>query len=383
MNILADQNMRGVQEYFGKLGAVRLVDGRGLGPGDLHNVDVLLVRSVTQVNESLLKGTGVKFVGTATSGFDHIDLDYLEKQNIGFSHAPGSNANSVVEYVLSAIASVEHKLEALLAGEAIGIVGYGHVGAALAARCAALGIAYCIYDPLLPDGSVSHPASLEEVLGCSMVSLHPALTKNGGWPSYHLLAADQLAGLSSDTLIINASRGAVVDNNALLELLRSGRGPTAVLDVWEGEPAINAELLSLVELGSAHIAGYSLDGKFLATRMLRDAILQYFAEGDKPDSMAPESTPPIKVPAELSGAGLLRWLVQSKYDIRTDDRLLREAIIAAPASQRVAAFDQLRGNYRERRELFGSIVELEQQDAEQQRLLQALGCAVAAPKHHL
>jgi erythronate-4-phosphate dehydrogenase len=147
--ILADENIPAVEYYFGADTAVRRIGGRVLQRSHLQGVDILLVRSVTQVNEALLHDTSVKFVGTATSGVDHIDQDYLRQRGIGFAHAPGSNANSVVEYVLAAIAAVSDKLEQLLTGGTVGIVGYGVIGSAMAARLGALGIPYQVYDPAI------------------------------------------------------------------------------------------------------------------------------------------------------------------------------------------------------------------------------------------
>ena len=156
--LLADENIPAVDTYFGAFASIRRVAGRTLDHSQLQGVDLLLVRSVTRVDEALLRGSAVKFVGTATSGFDHIDRDYLAQHNIGFAHAPGSNANSVVEYVLAAIAAVEDKLELLLAGGSIGIIGYGVIGKAVAARFDALGIRCRIYDPWLAQHTIPYPA---------------------------------------------------------------------------------------------------------------------------------------------------------------------------------------------------------------------------------
>jgi erythronate-4-phosphate dehydrogenase len=379
LSILADENIPGVEHYLGALGRVRRVNGRTLERAQLQGVDILLVRSVTRVDESLLAGCPVRFVGTATSGFDHIDREYLDKHGIGFAHAPGSNANSVVEYVLSAIAAVGDKLEQLLAGGIVGIVGYGVIGKAVAARLAALGIRYRIHDPWLDQQSIRHAAGLDAVLDCDVVTLHPELTRQQPWPSYHLLGIAQLQRLRPDALLINASRGSVVDNAALLAQLEGGRGPRTVLDVWEGEPDISSALLQCVTLGTAHIAGYSLDGKLLATRMLSEAVTSRLQLPLPPSESPAGETTALTVSDAWSGAGLVRHLVQSRYDIQRDDALLRHAVLEEqPASACGRRFDLLRKSYRERRELAGSRVSGVWQ-TEHMGLVVALGC-VPAPQ---
>jgi erythronate-4-phosphate dehydrogenase len=378
LTIVADENIPAVEHYLGPKACVRRVNGRQITAAQLAGVDALLVRSVTPVHEELLHGSAVRFVGTATSGVDHIDRHYLQSQGIGFAHAPGSNANSVVEYVLAAIARVPGKLEQLLAGGRVGIGGYGVIGKAVAARLKALGINYCVYDPWLQQDSIEYPVNLEDILDCDVVTLHPELTREKPWPSFHLLGTAELATLDSKCLLINASRGAVVDNQALLQCLRTGRGPTTVLDVWEGEPRLNPQLLALAELGTAHIAGYSLDGKLLATRMLCEALARHSGLV-LPHIDSPAGQPQALVlPAGLAGAELMRYLLQARYDIVADDALLRAAMQAADAEQAGRAFDQLRKHYGQRRELLGSTVHAQSLSQEDIKRVQALGCTLVA-----
>ncbi|MEM8662458.1 MAG: 4-phosphoerythronate dehydrogenase, partial [Pseudomonadota bacterium] len=237
--ILADSNIPAVEHFAGSGASVRRFEGRALSPEQLQSVNVLLVRSVTEVNERLLEDASVNFVGTATSGFEHIDRQYLNQHDIAFAHAPGSNATSVVEYVIAAIADVENYLERLLDGERLGIVGYGVIGRALERRMRALGIDCVIYDPWVSASEVNLAASLAEILECTVISVHAELTSKQPWPSRHLLSDHELSAISGDCLLINASRGAVVDNKALKRRLQSKSAPLVVLDVWEGEPAID------------------------------------------------------------------------------------------------------------------------------------------------
>lgn len=355
LRIVADANMRGVEAVFAGYGEIERVEGRGLGPRQVAGADVLLVRSVTVVDSALLEGSGVRFVGTATSGLEHVDRRYLADSGIRFAHARGANANSVVEYVLAAIAASGDYLERLLGGASLGIVGQGHVGRALADCARALGIDLRVSDPWL-EPAPRDAAALEEVLACEVVCLHSSLTRRSPWPSYHLLGNEALGAMARDTLLVNASRGAVVDNAALLAQLAARGGPRCVLDVWEHEPALNRELLAAVALGTPHIAGYSLDAKLEATRMLGHALADAF---DLAPPAADAGSPPVaalSAPDGLSGAALLRHLLAGRYDIGADDRALREALAGQGREAAAAAFDRLRRDYPERRELRGSPV---------------------------
>ena len=353
-HVVADENIPGVETAFAGAAGVTRVAGRHLQRDQLLEAQVLLLRSVTQVNAQLLDGTPVKFVGTATSGTDHIDLEYLQRAGIGFAHAPGSNANSVVEYVLAAVAGTDDYLERLLAGGRVGIVGYGNIGRALAARLTALGIASVVSDPWLEQQPAGNSGTLEDVLSCEVVSLHPELTRARPWPSHHLLGEAELQSLGAGQLLVNASRGPVIDNQALLNRLRQASAPEVILDVWENEPAVDPDLLALVRFGTAHIAGYSYDGKVLATAMLRDAAQQYLGwEMSAAGTALVEPPEKIQLAGAYSYADALRYLLRSCYSITEDDRLLRRAVMGQEVAQARANFDQLRKQYRCRRELAG------------------------------
>ncbi|MFV8817196.1 4-phosphoerythronate dehydrogenase [Haliea sp. E17] len=369
--VLVDENIPGAEAYLGNFAEITRAPGRQIAREQLLQADALLVRSVTRVDAALLAGTPVRFVGTATSGFDHIDREWLAAQGIGFCHAPGSNANSVVEYLLAAIAENGDFLERLLAGARIGIVGYGHIGQAVVRRLQHLAIDYCVCDPWLEAGAVPNCASLDDVLACSVVSLHPSLVRAQPWPSYHLLGASELAQLQSGQLLVNASRGPVVDNRDLLARLQQPDAPAVVLDVWEPEPQLDPELLAGVDLGTAHIAGYSLDGKLLATGMLATALAQTLGL-DVPAPRAPDPGP-LFLAAPGSPADALRQLLAQRYRVADDDRRLRDAVLGAPAEQAARNFDLLRKHYPERRELAGSVVNLDTGAESHAGLVRALG----------
>jgi erythronate-4-phosphate dehydrogenase len=378
LNILADENIPAVQQYFEPLGVVRRMNGRAISNSDLVDVDVLLVRSVTSVNEELLKSSSVKFVGTATSGVDHIDKAYLQSREIDFAYAPGANANSVVEYVLAAIAAIGEKLEQLLAGGTVGIVGYGLIGKALASRLTQLGITHKVFDPWIEPGAIVNACGLDEILACNVISLHAELTNKQPWPSYHLLGSAQLQCIESGSLLINASRGAVIDNVALLQRLGEASRPYSVLDVWESEPSISQALLQRVTLGSAHIAGYSMDGKLQATQMLSAAAQQFFDSSCMPGSVSVSAIDNLIAPKSLSGTSLARYLIQSRYDIFEDDALLRQAVADKSPAAAGSAFDTLRKQYRQRDELAGAKVVVESMSNEDRALVRHLGCEPVA-----
>lgn len=375
LSILADENIPAVEHYVGTVGRVQRYSGRALRAAQLAGVDVLLVRSITRVDEQLLAGSTVRFVGTATSGVDHVDQLWLRRQGIGFRHAPGSNANSVVEYVLAAIATVGSHLETLLAGGCMGIIGYGHIGKALAARLNRLGIRHRIYDPWLDQHTVPHAASWDELLRCDVISLHPELTRELPWPSHHLFESQALSRLQPGCLLINASRGAVLDNTALRHCLENNAPVDAVLDVWEGEPLVDAQLLQRVRLGTAHIAGYSLDGKLLATRMLVEAMSAHFGLSWQDPGSAAGDPPPITVAKRLEPLALLRHLLRCRYRIDEDDAALREVAAGDPAAA-AAGFDRLRRDYPPRRELLGSRVSLQGPSDGSLDILRGLGCTL-------
>jgi erythronate-4-phosphate dehydrogenase len=377
LTLLADENIPALEHYLDGGIQVRRTEGRRIRPELLSDVDILLVRSVTRVDEALLAGSSLRFVGTATSGVDHIDRDYLEQRGIAFAHAAGANANSVVEYVLCAIAAVGDRLERLLDGGEVGIVGCGCVGRSLAGRLGALGIGRRVYDPWLAQETVPAADSLESVLECEVVSLHPELTRLAPWPSYHLIGAGALSRMRPDALLINTSRGQVLDSAALFARLERDDGLQAVLDVWEPEPAINPTLLERLALGTPHIAGYSRDGKLRATRMLAQAVAEHF-QLSMPAGACPENgTPAIRVSGPASPAGLMRSLLASRYDIREDDRQLRR-VARAGATDIGAGFDRLRRTYRERRELAGSRVSGGDGTGAHRALVEALGCVLEA-----
>lgn len=349
MNLLVDENIPGAREAFARFGSVRLAPGRAIDAALVREADVLLVRSVTRVDAALLAGSRVRFVATATAGIDHVRVEELEALGIRFAHAPGSNADSVVDYVLAVLA-LAFPQPAGLAGRAVGIVGCGQVGSRLLARLRALGVRCRVYDPLLTRDVPAEAGALADALACDVVSLHVPLTEAGEHATRHLIDARRVAGLCDDALLINAARGAVVDNATLGEAMQRRPRLRAALDVWEHEPRPDRALLARVLIGTPHIAGYAHDGKLRGARQVYAALREFLGA-----TGAPADPPELRAPpaGDLRPADCASWqqAVLACYDARDDDARLRAAMRDAEEDARAVAFDRLRRDYPLRREL--------------------------------
>jgi erythronate-4-phosphate dehydrogenase len=347
--IAADENMPSL-ELFRDFGEVRPLPGRTLERRHLADVDVLLVRSVTPVNADLLAGTPVRFVGSATIGTDHVDLAYLRQSGITFQHAPGCNARAVAEYVLQAtlihLGNMNRPPDTLTGA----VIGCGNVGGQVATLWQALGIRVLGCDPPRRQAGQSLPGeavSLEQALQADLVSLHVPLTDAGRHATRHLLDRASLARMGPSQLLINTSRGAVVDNQALTACLDKGAGPAVVLDVWETEPRVPSALFRQCLLGTPHIAGYSLEGKRRGSAMVCRGLCHWLGVE------APDLTvrPPESVwQGDVSSREGLLALLQSRYDIHRDHVALAQSLDADDAVQ---AFDRLRRQYPTRHECGG------------------------------
>ena len=369
MKILVDENMPYARELFSRLGEVRAVPGRPIPTDALTYADALMVRSVTKVNEALLGDKAIKFVGTATAGTDHVDQSWLTQAGIGFSAAPGCNAIAVVEYVFSALLMLAERDGFALADRTVGIVGVGNVGGRLQKRLEALGIKTLLCDPPRADnGDEGDFRSLDELVAeADVITFHTPLYKEGQYKSLHLADEALIRRLKPGTILINACRGPVVDNAALLKCLEEGQNLSVVLDVWEPEPDLNLALLDKVDLGTSHIAGYTLEGKARGTTQVFEAYSQFIGQ---PQEVALSTLLPAPEFGRISLHGpldqpTLKRLAQLVYDVRRDDAPLRK-VAGIPGE-----FDKLRKNYLERREWSSLTVECD--DADAAELLQKLG----------
>jgi erythronate-4-phosphate dehydrogenase len=376
MKIIADENIPAVVQAFGTLGEVTLLHGRTLRAQDVRHADVLLVRSVTRVGRELLEGSRVRFVGSATIGFDHVDRDYLQSRAIGFATAPGSNATSAAEYVVCALLALGEREGVRLAGRTVGIVGCGNVGSRVRERLAVLGCDCLINDPPLRErGAHDDYVGLDDILQADIISVHVPLEKSGRHPTWHLFDEAVLRRMKPGATLINTSRGAVVDNAALDALLATRRDLRVVLDVWEGEPAINMALLEKIAVGTAHIAGYSLDGKLRGTEMIYRAACDYFGRAPRWDVAAvlpPANTLDLRSLAGDDDLEQVRKVVSLAYDIRMDDERLR-GLLRLPPDERPAGFDRLRKEYPVRREFTATTVIINENAVAPGGLLRGLG----------
>jgi erythronate-4-phosphate dehydrogenase len=368
MKIIADANIPFVKNCFSSIGEVEVFAGRQITHETLGDAECLLVRSVTRVDSDLLAGSKVRFVGTATIGFDHIDIEYLERNNIGFASAPGSNANSAAEYVIAALLEIGRRYKIKLEGKSIGVVGVGNVGSRVAKKCAALGMEVLLNDPPLQrESGDAKYLPLEELYDCDFITLHTPLTFEGIDKTFHLADEKFFKSLKAGCVFINASRGEVADTRAMKVLIRSGQLETTVLDVWENEPNIDTELLEMVDIGTPHIAGYSLDGKAAGMIMIYKAACEYFgfkAKFDVEDFLPEPEIQRLKINLNSgSEQEVLRRVVEKIYKINEDDLKFRR-ILDVPAQKRGKFFDDLRKNYPVRREFQNTQVILTKESKE-------------------
>lgn len=361
--------LKGILEPYAE---VRYKPGAEISSADVKNADALLVRTRTRVDAKLLENSRVDFVATATIGTDHLDLEYLDSQKIFWTNAPGCNAASVAQYFASAVLNLSEKFAEPLRGKTLGIVGVGHVGGEVLRVAKALGMNVLLCDP--PRAERERPddfVSLDELLGKSdIVTLHVPLERSGKFATYRLADAEFFAGLRPGAWFLNASRGEVVDGNALKPALQNGKLKAAVLDVWENEPRIDAELLNLVDFGTPHIAGYSRDGKANATSQIVRALARHFGISVLENFCVRLSSdlPEIDGRNFLDGETLVREAVRATYDISADsDRLKRD----------VRGFEAFRNAYPVRREPVAYTVRLSDGQFEFRHMLENLGFTIA------
>ncbi|MEL6444887.1 MAG: 4-phosphoerythronate dehydrogenase [Bacteroidota bacterium] len=373
LRLLADANIPFLHRAFDRYGAVEVRPGSEILPGTLAETDILLVRSVTRVDAGLIAGTPVRFVGTATAGTDHIDTGWLASQGIAFASAPGSNAQSVVEYVLAALLMMHRgsSLVGTLSGKTVGVIGCGQVGGRLMERLPHLGCHVLACDPPLAQAAEASRephdfVPLDRVLDeADIVTLHTPLTRTGPHPTYHLIGERELERLAGrNVLLVNAARGAVVDNRALLDALECETLGGAVLDVWENEPTPDPDLVRLVDIGTPHIAGYAYDGKVAGTAMLEQALDAWLraqsgevarvsegvpAKWDAEEALVPSE--PLRINATEHATDDDAWLgalVLQAYDLRADDARFRN-LLDLPTAEHAARFRELRKTYPQRR----------------------------------
>jgi len=369
--ITVDENIANAQEVFSGFGEVELLPGRKITNKILKDSDVLIVRSITKVDEKLLDGTNVRFVGTATIGSDHIDAEYLRNNNIAFADAKGCNAEAVKEYIFNAITEVLVQKKLRYKDLTLGIIGAGNIGSRVAKCADVLGMKTILNDPPLrrKTGNEIYK-DLSEVLQADIITLHVPLNKEGMDKTFHLFDYERLNSLKDNSILINSSRGSVIDNEAFEKIIEK-KNLTVILDVWENEPEINSSLLHKVFIGTPHVAGYSYEGKINGTMMIYSALCKFLNKEASYSIEPPKvDNPVITVKKNELTEISLQKIFSKIYDIRRDDKDLRK-IISEKRGEVGKYFDLLRKDYPLRREFSNYTIVVPKEEMELRNILSA------------
>ncbi len=370
IKIIADQDipfLKGVLEPYTE---VEYYPGNKITGTVVKNADGLVIRTRTKCNRDLLNGSEVKFISSATIGFDHIDTDYCEKKGIKWTNAPGCNSSSVQQYVAAALVYLSGKYNFSMNKRTIGIVGVGHVGTKIVKLAEYVGMTVLLNDPpRVRNEGLCGFVSLEGIVrDCDIITFHVPLNMTGEDKTYHMIDENFLEKVNPGTFIINTSRGEVAETGALKEVLRSGRVAGAVVDVWEGEPDIDVGLLDLVDIGTPHIAGYSADGKANGTTMSVQALSKFF-------NLGIDNWKPINIPLPENTIisiknnygfteKIISEAIAKTYDIDGDDMRLRQS---------PETFEKQRADYPLRREFNSYSVKMDRKDRDVERILRRMG----------
>ena len=375
MKIIVDNKIPYIKGALEPYAEVVYLPGKLTTAEVVKDADALVTRTRTICSPGILEGSKVRFIATATIGFDHIDTAYCKTAGIEWTNAPGCNAESVNQYISSALCSYSRRHGYALEGRTIGIVGVGQVGSRVAKTCEILGMKVLLNDPPRErkEGS-SQFVSLQTVSQqADIITFHVPLNMDGVDRTFHMAGPEFLHGLKKKALIINTCRGEVFDSSAVYKARRSGVVSGIIIDCWENEPELDLALLNLADLGTSHIAGYSKDGKANGTRMSVRAISRFFGLGI--DEWQPVGVePPLNPLIELNGRkqsedSLLAAAILSTYAIENDDKALRD---------KPHLFEQLRGDYAVRREFSSHTIRARNVDPAVVGKLKKLGFEVLA-----
>lgn len=291
MKILADAHIPYLKDVAQQFGEVEFLAGNKFDKDSIRDKDVLIVRTVTHFDEKILSDTNVKLICSATIGYDHIDTKYCDANNIAWRTAPGCNASSVEQYVTATLLYLAYKHDFNLSNKTIGIVGVGNVGTKVAAACKKIGIRVLLNDPPRANNEPNNKSMFVDIetlqKEADIITFHTPLTKSGEYKTYHLADNEFFKSLSNKPFIINSSRGSVISTEAIKDAIKNNLITGAAIDCWENEPNIDRELLSLVDIATPHIAGYSADGKWTATKMSLENVNNFFNLGINPIKLMP------------------------------------------------------------------------------------------------
>lgn len=345
MRIVIDDKIPFIQGVLEPFAQVIYLDGSLINNAFIRNVDALIVRTRTKCDEELLKGTSVKFIATATIGYDHIDTEYCDKNDIFWTNADGCNSGSVLQYIASVLSFLSLEKGYMLSEKTIGVVGVGNVGSKVVSLCKSLGMNVLQNDPPRAEfeGDEGY-STLDEICEqADIITFHVPLEEDGEYPTRYMFNNDFVSKLVKKPVIINTSRGEVIHTETIKQAITSGKVSEVILDVWEYEPAIDLELLDLVTIGTPHIAGYSADGKAAGTSMSVNVLARYFNFPLAP--WFPKNIPGVHnsvivLNAENDDEAFLR-AVKETYNVVSDSEALKKA------SEK---FEWFRGHYPIRRE---------------------------------
>ncbi len=368
---------------FAPLGDVTVLTEEEIGPDDLRDAEILVTRSKAKINQSLLEGSAVRFVGCAVAGTDHIDENWLNQTDIAWYNAAGCNANSVAEYIITALLHEAETHQFECAQCTLGIIGVGHIGSRVAAKAEALGMTVLLNDPprALAEGRDHWDfIDLEDLLpAADIVTCHVPYTADGPFATEHLINHRFVSQLTPGCLLINAARGEIMASDAVHQGLSQGVLRQAVLDVWENEPRIAKDLLDRVDIGTPHIAGYSYEGRLNGTQMVFEACCRFLEIEPPPLEVAAD--PAVQPAAQtLDGRGLtdqqiLQRLTQQAYPLLEDDQRFRAGASADP-KEMGQHFVHCRRTYPVRREFAAHRIDLVNVPASARSVASALDFAV-------
>ena len=352
--IIVDDKIPYIKGALEPFAEVVYLPGHELTAAIAKDANALIIRTRTICNAQLLKGSAVKFIASATIGYDHIDAAYCKRQGITWSNAPGCNAESVNQYLASALFAYARKEQVKLRELTIGIVGVGNVGTKVANLCHAIGMQVLLNDP--PRQRAEESDAFTDLIRirqqADIITFHVPLQSAGEFATQHMVDNSFLKDLGKSPLLVNSCRGEVFDSSAVKSALDSGSISGLIIDCWENEPEIDLELLEKADFATAHIAGYSRDGKAVGTMMSIRALSRFFKLGIddwKPTAIELPERPQLQLDGHNKDEeSVLAEAVLATYDILADDKRLR----AAPGS-----FERLRGGYPVRREFHNYRVE--------------------------
>ena len=327
MKLIIDDACYAYSEIFSQFGDIVSMAGRDINADSVKNCDILIVRSRTKVDQALLEGSSIKFVGSTVAGLDHIDQDYLKDSEIEFYSAQGCNSMAVAEFVISTIVNLADKHKFDYQQKTLGIIGVGNVGSRLAAKAELLGIKTLLNDPIRQKNEeLSNFVDLDTALSADIVTFHTPLTFNGEFPTFKLLNKHNFNNISANTIVFNAARGGVIDE----KIWEKTQTLENVIDCWENEPNINKNLQNGAYLASPHIAGHSVDAKFMGSFMVYEALSAFLGEKQR-ESVKNLINPGI---LELKSNNLLDCLNEI-YDFKQD----------TIAIKKIKNFENYRRNY--------------------------------------